>query len=176
MVEEIDELITDMKAIINISDKDEIVETASHAAELLAALKAIMPPTLNKRRCHACGRVAYHAANITPYVCCAKCDSQDTRLIRSRVDETCETDKSAPKVMIQMNGLVQSLPEVSGTSRAETQPMKFGSDWCGVFIRGDDCGRFAKALSLCEPQNSGVAATLTDLILLLEASLEHSQS
>jgi len=23
--------------------------------------------------------------------------------------------------------------------RAETGPMRFGDDWCGVFVRGDDC-------------------------------------
>lgn len=31
-------------------------------------------------------------------------------------------------------------------SRAETGPMKFGDDWCGLFLRGDDCFRFAQAL------------------------------
>jgi len=31
--------------------------------------------------------------------------------------------------------------------RVETGPVQFGSDWVGLFIRGDDCFRFAEALS-----------------------------
>lgn len=38
-------------------------------------------PTLNKRECHDCGNVAWHADARTPYVNCRKCGSQDTRLI-----------------------------------------------------------------------------------------------
>jgi rRNA maturation endonuclease Nob1 len=38
-------------------------------------------PTLNKRKCHACGKEAWHAASKTPYVLCRRCGSQDTRLI-----------------------------------------------------------------------------------------------
>ena len=84
MIEEIDELITDMQAICNAGDENVVVEIANHAADLLGALNAILPTTLNKRRCYDCGRVAYHADNRTPHVCCAKCGSQDTRLIRPR--------------------------------------------------------------------------------------------
>lgn len=83
-VEELDELITDMQAICNAGDEDVVVEIATHAAELLYSLHAILPPTLHKRRCHDCGRVAYHADNKTPHVCCLKCGSQDTRLVRPR--------------------------------------------------------------------------------------------
>lgn len=85
MIEEIDELSTDMQLISNLAgDKDTVEKLAKHAAELLAALAAILPASLHKRRCHDCGRVAYHADNVGPHVCCAKCGSQDTRLIRPR--------------------------------------------------------------------------------------------
>jgi len=85
MIEELNELITDMQAICNAAcDEDVVTEIATHAADLLGAVNAILPTTLNKRRCRDCGRVAYHADNVTPHVCCAKCGSQDTRLIRPR--------------------------------------------------------------------------------------------
>ena len=32
------------------------------------------------------------------------------------------------------------------TRRIETGPTQFGTDWPGLFIRGDDCFRFATAL------------------------------
>ena len=38
-------------------------------------------PTVHKRKCHYCGNIAWHADNITPYVLCRKCGSQDTRKI-----------------------------------------------------------------------------------------------
>lgn len=85
MIEELDELITDMQAICNAaSDEAVVIEIANHAADLLANVAAILPATLNKRRCHDCGRVAYHADTVAPYVCCAKCGSQDTRVVRPR--------------------------------------------------------------------------------------------
>lgn len=34
------------------------------------------------RKCWNCGNVAEHADNITPDVCCQKCGSQDTRLVK----------------------------------------------------------------------------------------------
>lgn len=88
MIEELDELITDMQAICNMSEGEHVVEIARNAADLLAALNAILPATLSKRRCRDCGRVGYHADTVTPHVCCAKCGSQDTRLIRPRLAPT----------------------------------------------------------------------------------------
>jgi len=35
-------------------------------------------PTVHKRKCRDCGSVSWHADNITPYVLCPKCKSQDT--------------------------------------------------------------------------------------------------
>lgn len=34
------------------------------------------------RKCHDCRNVSLHRDNITPYVLCPKCGSQDTRLIK----------------------------------------------------------------------------------------------
>lgn len=38
---------------------------------------------IHERRCHDCGNVADHEDNVTPYVNCKKCGSQDTRAIKS---------------------------------------------------------------------------------------------
>jgi hypothetical protein len=38
-------------------------------------------PTAHKRKCRDCGNVAWHADNVTPYVICRKCGSQDTRKV-----------------------------------------------------------------------------------------------
>ena len=44
------------------------------------------------RRCFVCGNVAYHLHDITPWVNCQKCGSQDTRLVREtkqkRIDDS----------------------------------------------------------------------------------------
>lgn len=37
-----------------------------------------------KRKCWDCGNVAIHEDDITPYVLCKKCGSQDTRLVREK--------------------------------------------------------------------------------------------
>lgn len=84
MIDELDQLITEMQAICNMSDDEHVVEIACGAADLLVQLASILPGTLNKRRCHNCGRVEYRADNIAPYAKCSKCGSQDTRLIRPR--------------------------------------------------------------------------------------------
>lgn len=34
-------------------------------------------------------------------------------------------------------------------TRPETGPMKFGDDWCGVFIRGDNAAYFSMQIELC---------------------------
>lgn len=34
------------------------------------------------------------------------------------------------------------------SNRPETGPMRFGDDWAGVFMRGDDAGYYAMALEL----------------------------
>lgn len=87
MIEEIDEVIADMRELSRLAEgvDDELVGIfAKDAAELLSAVRAILPQSINKRRCHDCGRVAYHADTVAPYVCCAKCGSQDTRVVRPR--------------------------------------------------------------------------------------------
>jgi hypothetical protein len=38
--------------------------------------------------------------------------------------------------------------ELAPASRPETGPMRFGGDWCGVFIRGDNAAGYALALGL----------------------------
>jgi len=39
------------------------------------------------------------------------------------------------------------LPKPSDGERVETGPVKFGDDWTGVFIRGDDCAYYALCLA-----------------------------
>ena len=87
------------EAIMKITDAMSIIESAAGFSDettpageaWLVIVKEIerlqvimdgLPPELHKRRCRDCGNVAYHADNITPYVLCRKCGSQDTRLIR----------------------------------------------------------------------------------------------
>ena len=85
MIDEIDELITNMQTLCNVADEDLVTEIAMRSADILAELSAILPQTLSRRRCWNCGKVAYHAAAITPYVCCGSCGSQDTRIaVRKR--------------------------------------------------------------------------------------------
>lgn len=38
--------------------------------------------------------------------------------------------------------------DVSKQFRVETGPIQFGDDWCGVFIRGDDCFYYLNALEV----------------------------
>lgn len=58
-------------------------DCACHIKALASELEAILEmPHINKRKCHDCGNVAWHEDNVTPYVNCRKCGSQDTRLIR----------------------------------------------------------------------------------------------
>jgi hypothetical protein len=40
------------------------------------------------------------------------------------------------------------MSEQATGDRAETGPMRFGDDWCGVFIRGDNAAGFGLALGL----------------------------
>lgn len=85
MIPEIDQAITDLQTICNSTDDETITEVANHAADLLGMLGELLPKTLNKRRCRDCGLTAYHAGNVTPYVLCGRCGSQDTRLVRAPV-------------------------------------------------------------------------------------------
>jgi Zn finger protein HypA/HybF involved in hydrogenase expression len=41
-------------------------------------------PSLHERRCWDCHEIHWHADNITPYVLCPDCKSQDTRPVRRR--------------------------------------------------------------------------------------------
>lgn len=41
-----------------------------------------------KRKCWNCGNVAEHEDNVTPYVLCSICGSQDTRLVRDKEPES----------------------------------------------------------------------------------------
>lgn len=38
---------------------------------------------IHERKCYECGNVADHEDNVTPYVCCKKCGSKDTRPIKN---------------------------------------------------------------------------------------------
>lgn len=66
----------------------DVVDDLAHCEACLAErdaeverLKDAMP-RMAKRRCWECGNVAYHSEQIAPYVCCRKCGSQDTRLVK----------------------------------------------------------------------------------------------
>ena len=39
-----------------------------------------------------------------------------------------------------------SLPLPDGMSRMETGPVRFGDDWTGIFLRGDDAARMGMAM------------------------------
>ncbi len=80
-VVELDMAIADLQAICNSCGETVVLEIAQHAADILGRLQRALPGSLNKRRCFACGSVAYHADNRTPYVLC-HCGSQDTRLVK----------------------------------------------------------------------------------------------
>ena len=73
---------------------------------------------------------------------------------------------------IRLENDVQIAGEVVGQDRIETGPLKFGDDWCGVFIRGDDCGRFLKAFESCRPSDMNAAGVLSELMQLMESSFE----
>lgn len=51
------------------------------AEELAAIRKEIIG--LHQRKCHDCNTVHWHSDSITPYVCCPKCGSQDTRKVKA---------------------------------------------------------------------------------------------
>lgn len=86
MIDEIDELITNMQTLCNIVDEDLVTEIAKRSADILSELSVMLPPTLSRRKCWQCGTVAYHADAITPYVCCGFCGSQDTRQVMRKRD------------------------------------------------------------------------------------------
>lgn len=73
---------------------------------------------------------------------------------------------------IRLNGEIQVAGEVVGQERIETGPLKFGDDWCGIFIRGDDCGRFLKAFEGCRPTNISSASVLSELMQLMDSSFQ----
>jgi hypothetical protein len=64
---------------------------------------------------------------------------------------------------------------VPASPRAETGPMKFGDDWTGIFIRGDNAAGYAMTLKFSISKLSGFeAAALAGLIRLLECSDERT--
>lgn len=68
------------------------------------------------------------------------------------------------------------LPRSPGEqTRAETGPMKFGDDWTGVFIRGDNAAGYAMTLRFAVSKLSGFeAAALAGLLRLFEGSNERT--
>lgn len=60
--------------------------------------------------------------------------------------------------------------------RPETGPMKFGDDWTGVFIRGDNAGYYAMLLREALPQIEHPISRgmLEGLLKTLEGSNEHT--
>ena len=71
-----DRLIATMQA--ELDAKDVLI---ARLRQTVGALNSDMPPTVHWRKCHDCGTIQLHADNITPYVLCRKCGSQDTRRI-----------------------------------------------------------------------------------------------
>ncbi|VVC06130.1 Uncharacterised protein [uncultured archaeon] len=70
---------------------------------------------------------------------------------------------------------MRNLPEQK--ERVETGPTKFGDDWCGVFIRGDNAMYYAQMLNMLlngSVKSSDVImhATILDLIELLKSCQE----
>lgn len=74
---------------------------------------------------------------------------------------------------------VRQLPEVE--KRVETGPVKFGDDWTGVFIRGDNCFGYVAQLRavLLRPSRMVLSShdriVLGELLNLLESSNENSR-
>lgn len=66
---------------------------------------------------------------------------------------------------------IRQLPEAE--PRVETGPVAFGTDWPGVFIRGDHAGHYAMNLRMIvsrDDLNPILKSTLCSLISDLEAS------
>lgn len=57
------------------------VEIPRHDLLLLVKMAKIAMVLLHRRRCHDCGETGYYKDNVTPYVNCWNCGSQDTRRI-----------------------------------------------------------------------------------------------
>lgn len=72
--------------------------------------------------------------------------------------------------------------EESMSERAETGPMQFGDDWCGVFIRGDNAAGFAIALEQLLNEDTALThlwlarAQLKGLLRLLKGSDQRTVS
>ena len=65
--------------------KQMIVDKAGTDEASTALMEAAVDVVLSVsevRRCWTCGNIALHRDNVTPYVLCSKCKSQDTRRIR----------------------------------------------------------------------------------------------
>ena len=65
--------------------------------------------------------------------------------------------------------------------RVETGPTKFGGDWTGMFIRGDDCMRFAMVLEQAlDAERRGVESlykldtVIADYVGFLRQADEHT--
>jgi len=61
-------------------------------------------------------------------------------------------------------------------NRAETGPMKFSDDWCGLFIRGDSCFNYSMWLEELLKDPSNVMAIFTAKLLLRELGSTHESS
>jgi Zn ribbon nucleic-acid-binding protein len=61
-----------------VSTEHEVCASVLQLRDLLKKMLLDMP-SVHVRQCYACGYIAWHADNRTPYVLCSKCGSQDTR-------------------------------------------------------------------------------------------------
>ena len=77
-----------------------------------------------KRKCHDCGNVADHEDNITPWVCCKKCGSQDTRLLSSPAPAPAQVFST-----IYQSGLWSPNPYDSGPG---SYPGGEGKEYCQI--------------------------------------------
>lgn len=62
--------------------------------------------------------------------------------------------------------------------RVETGPVRFGDDWCGLFIRGDNAMGFAMALQRLRVEHTPDVLTIQEveyLVELLESCQEHKR-
>ena len=66
---------------------------------------------------------------------------------------------------------IRQLPEQ--LERVETGPTRFGNDWCGVFIRGDNAFGYALDLQIAlgeeKFENTHTALSLRRLLILLQS-------
>lgn len=60
--------------------------------------------------------------------------------------------------------------------RAETGPMKFGDDWRGVFIRGDEALAYAQLIRRFAEMTGWTLTSVSALASLLESANEHMPS